>query len=404
MDNWAGNLTYHTSRLKKVNSLLEAREWIEQQPKCKVLGTRHCFNDIADTSGSFLSLEGMDKVVALDNQTVTVEAGMRYGNLAVFLEQEGYALRNLASLPHISIAGGCATATHGSGMGLGNLATEVRGMEVITAAGAVVNISDPGAVVHLGGIGVVWRLTLAIEPTYNVSQYVFEDMSMGVLEGHFGEIMSAGYSVSLFTDWDIIRQVWVKVRGGTFGPMPEFFGARAAARDLHPIEGMSAENSTPQMGIPGPWYERLPHFKMDFTPSQGRELQSEYFVPIEYAYSAIMAVARIRQLITPHLLISEIRCVAADDLWMSPCNGESCVALHFTWKPEWEAVREVLPLIERNLAPFRARPHWGKLFTMTHAQLASLYPRMKDFQELLRYYDPEGKFRNAWLGRIIFGP
>ena len=415
--NWAGNLTYSTSSLHKAASFDEARGWIRNQPHFKVLGTRHCFNDIADSKDQFLSLSGLNKVLALDKEhhTVTVEAGIRYGELAVFLNDNGYALHNLASLPHISVAGGVATATHGSGVHNGNLSSAVMGMEFVTAAGETVNLSRHrdgdrflAAVVHLGGIGVVTKVTLAIQPSYQVRQYVYENLPMAQLEHHFDEIMAAGYSVSLFTDWRNrnINEVWIKSRAGEdghFASRPEFFGARAATQDLHPIRANPAENCTPQMGVPGPWHERLPHFKMGFTPSNGAELQSEYFVPREHSFAAIMAVEKLHESISPHLFITEVRCIAADDLWMSPCGHQDSTTIHFTWKPEWEAVHRLLPQIEQALAPFHAKPHWGKLFTTSHARLAELYPRMRDFQQVLRHYDPGGKFRNAFLNRNIFG-
>lgn len=404
--NWAENLTYNATTVKKAASVEEVQAWVKNQPRFKVLGTRHCFNDIADSRDEFLSLELMNRIVTLDETTVTLEAGIRYGELAVHLNDRGYALHNLASLPHILVAGGCATATHGSGVHNANLSSAVVGMEFVTAAGDIVRLSGDdvkAAVVHLGGLGVVTRLTLAIEPTYQVRQYVYENMPMAVLERHFEEIMSAGYSVSLFTDWrdKNVNEVWIKCKDA-FTPAPEFFGAKAATRDLHPIRDLSAENCTPQMGVPGSWYKRLPHFKMGFTPSSGKELQSEYFVPREYSYEAIMAVEKLHELISPHLLITEVRCIAPDDLWMSPCAHQPCTTIHFTWKPEWEAVRNLLPEIERQLAPFHAKPHWGKLFTVSHQRLAELYPKMGAFRQLLRQYDPGGKFRNAYLDRVIF--
>ncbi len=416
LKNWAGNLEYGTDRLYPANSLERVQEFVRRQAKLKVLGTRHCFNDIADSTQSLLSLKPMDKVVALDPgaHTVTVEAGVTYGQLCPYLDGRGFALHNLASLPHISVAGACSTATHGSGETNGNLATAVSALEIVNAAGDLVKLSRQGdgesfrgAVVGLGALGVITRLTLDVQPTFDMRQYVYEDLPLSELKDHFDAIESSAYSVSLFTDWQKQRlnEVWIKSRverGQAFDPQPEFFGAKRATRNLHPIAELSAENCTEQMGVSGPWYERLPHFRMGFTPSAGKELQSEYFVPRPHALPAILAVERLRDQVTPHLMISEIRTIAADRLWMSPCYRQPCVAIHFTWKQDWPAVRTLLPVIERELAPFKARPHWGKLFTMSPSHLRSLYERLPDFTRLSRTYDPQGKFRNAFLNRNIF--
>lgn len=408
IQNWSGNLVYGTTDLASPGSTDEAAAWIRSRPKFKVLGTRHSFNDIADSNEALLSLKQMDRMVSLDEtaRTVTVEAGVTYGALAVYLEDRGYALHNMASLPHISVAGGCATATHGSGVHNPNLSSAVVGMEFLTGAGDLVGLSGDelqAASVHLGGLGVVTRLTLAIQPTYQVRQYVYENLRIDALENNFETIMGAAYSVSLFTDWTKgnVSEVWLKCRN-PFAAPPEFFGATAATRNLNPVRQMPAENCTPQMGVPGPWHERLPHFRMGFTPSSGKELQTEYLVPLEYAYRAIRAVEALHSKVNPYLIISEIRCIAADNLWMSPCSGRTCAAIHFTWKQEAEAVLRILPLIEAALEPFDARPHWGKLFTMGGTRLERLYPRMGMFREVLRQYDPEGKLRNAFLDRCIF--
>jgi alditol oxidase len=417
LTNWAGNLTYSTATLLKAGSVPQVVETVRKYDRLKVLGTRHCFNTIADSHDRLLSLSAMNGVIALDpeHHTVTVESGIRYGELAVFLQAKGFALHNLASLPHISVAGGCITATHGSGVHLTNLSGAVQAIEVVTAAGEIISFSREknaalftGAVVNLGGLGVVTKVTLSIQPTYEISQYVYENLPIAALEHHFDEIMSAGYSVSLFTDWrnGNVGEVWIKSKPGTgpsFAGQKEFFGATAATKNMHPIPSLSAENCTPQMGVPGPWHERLPHFKMGVTPSAGKELQSEYFVPREHSYAAIKAVEQLRDKVSPHLQITEVRCIDADDLWMSPCYHQPGTTIHFTWQPDWAAVSKLLPLIEAQLAPFHAKPHWGKLFTMPHRQLAVLYKRMPDFQQLLREHDPKGKFRNDFLDTNIFG-
>jgi xylitol oxidase len=417
LKNWAGNLEYGTDNLYSAHSLEQVREFVKKQGKLKVLGTRHCFNDIADSTQSFLSLRSMDKVVALDPEThtVTVDAGMSYGQLCPYLHEKGFALHNLASLPHISIAGACSTATHGSGEKNGNLATAVTALEIVTAAGDVVTLSRQqdaeafrGAVVGLGALGVVTKVTLEIQPSFMMRQYVYENLPLSQLKDHFDAIESSAYSVSLFTDWQgqRLNEVWIKSRtegGQAFDAQPEFFGAKRATRNLHPIAELSAENCTEQMGVPGPWYERLPHFRMGFTPSAGKELQAEYFVPRPQAVEAILAVERLRDQVAPHLMISEIRTIAADSLWMSPCYQQPCVAIHFTWKQDWPAVRKLLPVIEKELAPFKARPHWGKLFGMSPSQLQSRYEALPAFIQLSQKYDPQGKFRNAFLDRNVFG-
>jgi xylitol oxidase len=417
LKNWAGNIEYSTEKLYPANTLEQVRDYVRKQEKLKVLGTRHCFNNIADSKDDFLSLRPMNKVLALDEKarTVTLESGMSYGQLAPYLDGKGIALHNLASLPHISVAGACTTGTHGSGIKNGNLSTQVAGLELVTASGDVVTLSKEkdgekfrGAVVGLGALGVITKVTLNIEPTFMMRQYVYENLPLGQMKDHFDEIESSAYSVSLFTDWQKQRlnEVWLKNRvepGQASNPSPEFFGAKLATRNLHPIAELSAENCTEQMGVPGPWYERLPHFRMGFTPSAGKELQSEYFVPRKHAVEAILAVERLRDQVGPHLLITEIRTIAADDLWMSPCHKQDSVTIHFTWKPEWPAVRQLLPVIERELAPFNPRPHWGKLFTMAPALLKSKYEKLPEFVELAKSYDPRGKFRNQFLDTNVFG-
>ena len=406
LTNWAGNLTYATDRVHEASSIEQVRSILKAEEKIKVQGTRHCFNSIADSRDNLLSLKPMHEVVSIDTaaRTVTVDAGITYGQLCPYLESKGFALHNLASLPHISIAGGCATATHGSGEKNRNLAAAVSGIEMITAAGDLVKLTRaeagdfPGAVVGLGALGVLVRITLDIEPSYAVEQYVYENMPLSQLKDHFDDIQASAYSVSLFTDWQKqrISEVWLKSRRKFVAP-DEWLEAKLAKRNLHPIATLSAENCTEQMGVPGPWYDRLPHFRMGFTPSAGKELQSEYFVPRRNAVDAILAVERLRDQISPHLLISEIRTIAADELWMSTAYQRPSVAIHFTWKQDWPAVQKLLPLIEKELGPYDPRPHWGKLFAIPPAVLRSRYARIEDFRRLASKYDPKGKFRNEFL-------
>jgi xylitol oxidase len=413
--NWAGNYTYRAERLDTPKTVEELQELVKRGRRLKALGARHSFNDIADSPGDQISLKSFDQMsVDAKSRTATVGAAVTYGQLAPYLDGQGFALHNMASLPHISVIGACATGTHGSGNKNGNLSTEVSALEMVTSGGELVTLSRErdgdrfaGVVVALGGLGVVTKVTLDLLPTFQMRQAVYENLSFGQLENHLDEIFSSGYSVSLFTDWQNRRatQVWIKsrVEPGAAGDLaPEFFGARLATRNLHPLAGHSAENCTEQMGVPGPWYERLPHFRMNFTPSSGAELQSEYFVPRERGYEAILAVEQLRDQVTPHLLITELRTIDADRLWMSPCYERPSMTVHFTWKPEWPEVRKLLPLIEEKLASFGARPHWAKLFTLPPAALKQRHPRLPDFQSLLAQYDPRGKFRNEFLNTNVY--
>jgi xylitol oxidase len=417
--NWAGNVAYSAPRLHYPESVEQVQELVGRAGRVKVLGARHSFTAIADSPEDLLSLDRMPHLLVLDRerQTVTVDAGVRYGRLGRELRREGFALPNMASLPHISVAGACATATHGSGDGNGVLATAVRALELVDAGGERLELSRdrdgdrfPGAVVGLGALGVVTALTLDVVPAFEMRQTVYEHLPLAQLEAHFDEVVSGAYSVSLFTDWQSERvdQVWVKERltdaeVGGVGPGLEHLGATPAPAARHPVAGRSAEPCTPQLGVPGPWDERLPHFRLEFTPSTGDELQSEYFVPRRYAVPAVRAVAGLGARLAPLLQISEVRTVAADDLWMSPCYRQACIGLHFTWRHDWPAVRELLPRLEEQLAPFDARPHWGKLSTIPAPRVRSLYPRLADFRGLARAFDPRGAFRNAFLDRYVFG-
>ncbi len=414
-ENWAGNITYSTDHVHTPANVDEVRDVVKSCSKLRALGSRHSFNRIADSTQNQISLEHLNKIDIDDTaRTVTVGAGIKYGQLAPVIDGRGYALHNLASLPHISVAGAIATATHGSGIRNGNLATAVRALEIVTASGELIQLSRdkdgdhfPGAVVGLGAVGVVTRVTLDLLPTFQVAQTVYQNLNFDELAHNFDAIFGAGYSVSLFTDWQHHQatQVWIKRKlqsGEKHESAAEFYGAKRATEKLHPITGHPAESCTEQMGIPGPWYERLPHFKMNFTPSSGRELQTEYFVPRERGYDAILAVEKLRDQITPHLFVTELRTIAADHLWISTAYERDSLAIHFTWKPEWEAVKRILPQIEAQLKPFAPRPHWAKLFTLSPALLQAQYARLADFKALLKQHDPSGKFRNEFLERNLY--
>ena len=415
--NWAGNYTYRAASLAQPASVEELQQLVRSQPRLKALAARHSFNAIADTPGTHVALSQFNTTLLDPNtSTVTVGSGVTYAELAPWLHRQGFALPNLASLPHISVVGATATGTHGSGLANGCLSTSVNALSFVTASGDLLHLARgahpdtfPAAVVSLGALGIVTAVTLDLVPAFQVAQTVYENLSFAQLEDNLPAILGAAYSVSLFTDWQHSRasQVWLKQQLARppapqeQAPAPRFFhGATLQTTKLHPL-GLAPENCTDQLGVPGPWYNRLPHFRHDYTPSAGAELQSEYFVPLSHAMLAIRAVEMLRDRISPHLLISEIRTVAADDLWLSPAFARDSLAIHFTWKPELEAVLNLLPTLESALEPFAARPHWAKLFTTPAAKLRQLYPRLRDFIALATRLDPDSRFRNDFLDEVL---
>ena len=407
--NWAGTYTYRARTLHRPTTVEQVQEIVAGAASVRVLGSRHSFTGIADAD-ELISLAGLTTPVTVDHSASTVSLGgaVPYGALAERLNDEGLALHNLASLPHISVAGAVATATHGSGVRNGNLATAVAALEIVTSTGEVVtairgDADFDGMVVGLGALGVVTRLTLDVHPTFRVRQRVFEGLRWDVLAQHFDEIVTGGYSVSIFTRWlETVDQVWIKSRLDDAEPT-ELFGARPATVDRHPILDLDPVACTPQLGRPGPWSDRLPHFRLGFTPSAGEEIQSEYLFPRRHAVAAIDAVRALADRIRPLLLVCEIRTVAADDLWMSTSQGGDSVALHFTWQRMPAEVERLLVDLEAALAPFAARPHWGKLFTADAATIAPLYERHADFADLVARLDPRGAFRNEWLTTRVLG-
>lgn len=407
--NWSGHHVFQATHIHHPKTVAEIQAIVEVSTQCKVVGSGHSFNDMADTTTDLIVLDTFTFAPVLDDEagTVTVPGSMRYGDVATFLAPTKWALHNMASLPHISVAGTIATATHGSGVQHGNLATCVIAMEVVRADGSVVQVSEAshgaqfnGMVVHIGALGVVTSVTLKLVPRFDIRQDLYLNLPFATAMTHFDDIMSASYSVSLFTSWqgDVIDQVWRKSLPHEIGAVPAiWYEATCATKTMHPISTVNADPCTTQMGVIGGWHERLPHFRMEFTPSSGEELQTEYFVDRRDAILALQAIRTIQDRIAPILHISEIRTVAADQLWLSMNYARDSVAIHFTWKKMWPQVKHVLPQIEAVLAPFAPRAHWGKLFTMSAAQVRANYPRMYDFLDLRAQWDPHGKFVNSWM-------
>lgn len=415
--NWSGNVAFTAADVARPQTIEQLQRIVAGSRRVRAVGSRHSFNTIADSPDTMVSLSDLSTGAVVDagHRRVTVPAGVRFGEIYRALDAAGLALHNTGSLPHISVVGACATATHGSGVANGNLATAVSGLDLITADGQLRRIdtrTDPataaGSVVALGSLGIVTRATLDVEPRFDMRQDIYEDLTFEAFAEHADEVFGAAYSVSLFTLWQhaVFHQVWLKTRlaDGDPGELPDdLFGAVPADGPRHMIPGIDPVACTQQLGVPGPWFERLPHFRLDFTPSAGAEIQSEYFVAREHAVPALRALEPLGDRMAPVLLVSEIRTIAADDLWLSPAYHRDSVAFHFTWNRDQPAIDALLPEIEARLEPFEPRPHWGKAFTMSPELVASRYPRLADFRALAGYLDPEGRFRNPFTDTYLWG-
>lgn len=416
--NWAGNVAFRAARQHRPTTLDGVCAVVARAEKLRVLGTGHSFNRVADTEHDLLCLDGLpvEVEIAADRRSATVSAGARLAVIADRLDAAGLALPNLPSLPHISLAGAVATATHGSGDGNRNLAAYVRGIRLVGPDGEVAELRRDeskdfdGAVVALGALGVVTHLTVDVEPTYQVAQHVYHGVPLDGLADSYQDVFGSGYSVSGFTDWgsgDV--SVWRKLRadaGGDFAqhavdPEPTWLGGTLATEPAHPVPGMPTGNCTEQLAVPGPWHQRLPHFRPEFTPSSGEELQSEFFVARDRAPEAFEAVRGLGDAVARVVQISEIRTIAADELWLSPCYRRDAVALHFTWIADLAAVAPVLGSVERALLPLGARPHWGKVFLGGPEAALATYERAADFRDLIARRDPTGKFRNAFVDGLF---
>jgi alditol oxidase len=406
MQTWAGTYTFTAPRLVEATSVEQVQDAVRGRAGAvRALGTRHSFNDLADTDGTLVTVTGIPADPQLDEaaRTVTVGGGIRYGDLALWLEQHGWALHNMGSLPHISVAGATATGTHGSGDTLGTLSTAVRALEFVDARGELHTVSATdadfaGYVVHLGAIGIVTRVTLAVEPTYDVRQDAYAGVPWETLLGDLDAVTGSAYSVSVFARWTdegvaVIRKT--RIADDTADLPQTWLGA---GRLLTPI--IESDAWTEQGGVPGPWLNRMPHFRLESTPSVGDEIQSEYFVARSDGADALRAVRALGARIDPHLVVTELRTAASDDLWLSGGHGRDTLAIHFTWHPHPDAVAGLLPDIERALAPFGARPHWGKWHAFDAERLAAVHPRLSDARELFARLDPDGVFANSHLRRL----
>lgn len=411
--NWSGVYSYGAAAVAHPTSLEELRDIVATSANVHAVGSRHCFNGIAD-SATMVALDRMPMPFEIDraNNRVTVNPGMRYYELIQALEKEGLAIHNTASLPHITVGGAVASATHGSGDKLQNLAGAVAAMELITADGEILRVARgdenfEGMVVHIGALGIVSQISLDVEPSYRMRQEIFLDLEWDVLYDRFDEIMQSGDSVSMFTDYgDTVNELWVKTRvadGESWTPRTELFGARAATAKIHPVPHLDATHCTDQLGEVGAWCDRLPHFKVEAIGDAGNEMQAEYMVDRADAVAGIRALKALSEVVRPYILAAEFRSVAPDDLWMSSAYQRETICLHYATIADPGVPDVMLPAVEDALAPYAPRPHWGKLFVATAEEIAPRYPRMDEFRALANQLDPAAKFRNEFLYRHVFG-
>ena len=412
LTNWAGNVAFRAERVHRPTSLAELQQVVAGARSVRALGTAHSFNRIADTPADLVSVAALPRVLEVDaeRRCARVSAGARYGEVVGPLHEAGFALHNLGSLPHISIGGAIATGTHGSGTANGTLASAVSALELVTADGSLRRLTREdehfdGSVVALGALGVVHTVELDVQPTYDLRLHVYDGLSLETLTTRLDEVLSSGYSVSVFWDWrsDDTCQVWRRLSPEADEAPQEWLGAVAADAPRHPIPGLPGTTCTEQLGAVGPWHARLPHFRLEFTPSSGEELQSEWFVDRRDAVAALAALQDVRERIAEVLQITEIRAIAADPLWLSPSAGRDTVALHFTWVRDEAAVAPVVEAVQERLQPFAARPHWGKVFSTAPEVVRRCYDRYDDFEALVRDADPQGTFRNDLLDAYFPG-
>ena len=408
MQNWSKNVDFNDRAFLQPESLAALQELVRSNAKLRARGTAHCFNEIANTSSSAINLANMPKTIEVnpESKSVTVAAGLKYGELAPELHKQGWALNNLASLPHISIAGSISTGTHGSGIKNQNLANQVLSLDLVTAEGELRHIdrANPAfnaLVVGLGLGGIVYQYELKVEATFEIRQVIYPEIPLDVLQRNFDQIMGTAYSVSYFTDWSTaqVGNLWCKFRDSEV--IPESVGGSAKAdKKFHPIPSVDPVACTDQLGVPGDWHQRLSHFKLEFTPSVGEEIQTEFFVDRKDAAAAIEAVSKLGEEITPLLWITELRTISADDLWLSGAYHRDSLAIHFTWKKDF-AIYPVIEKVEAALRPFNYRPHWGKVFTADAKYLSTVYPKMSEFKALVEALDPSSKFENTFTRRIF---
>jgi xylitol oxidase len=410
--NWAGNLTFSAKEFIEIDNISKLQQVVSNSQGVKVLATGHSFNAIGDTKYTLISLKNLSNGIEIDSQNAQalIPAGMSYADAARYLESNGWAFSNMASLGEVTIAGAISTGTHGSGSNNGVLSTSVVGLEIVLGSGELITIDESnseefaGFVISLGSLGVFTKIKMKIVPSFSVKQFVYENIGIQAVAENFDTVFNSAYSVSYFSNWakNSTGQIWMKFLDDSSSDnlSDNWLGANQAKAKQHPVKINNPDPCTDQLGISGKWLYRLPHFKLDSSPASGDEVQTEYLVDRKYVNEYIQDLRTIGDEIAPRVYATEIRTIKSDELWLSGAYQRETVGFHFTWKKS-DTLVDFLPRIEEILGKHDGRPHWAKLFSVKSDELSARYPKYSNFEALLKKYDPKKKFRNKFIDQYF---
>ena len=432
--NWAKTVYYnHTIHYPK--TVEEIQHILQYHAKIRVLGSMHSFNNITklpqEFNGVYISMSNMNQVIkCCRGERVTIQPGITFGELGEYLHERNFGFHNMASLPHITVGGAISTGTHGAGVFNGNLASHVMQVKLISADGKLRTYrigQDPEfqhIPVSFGLAGIIVEIELDIVPDYDIQQCIYENLPFNTIKkSDYKTAFSSAYSFSIFTQWKNRKftSIWAKyrLRKGRNGneesimiDCPDMNKIKPSSNKVHPLPGGDTSFVSGGIGknYKEPGYVGLPHFLMEGVPSQGEELQSEYFVS-SHMFDVVIEVLFHHFEENPKLYdllyVSEMRFVAGDKLTLSPQHVlGSSIGFHFTWKKEFDQVVDALKGIENVLKPYNALPHMGKLFTMTGRELEGKYGQrnLRAFQSFVAPLDPLKKFVNPFLQNLILLP
>jgi L-gulonolactone oxidase len=430
--NWGRNQSCSPAAIEEPESELEVVEAVGRARAAgqavKVVGAGHSFSDIACTDGRLLRLDRLDRIVSMDRETgsVTVEGGIPLWKLNEELAQRGLALSNLGDIDRQSISGAVSTATHGGGARFGGLATFVTGLELVTAAGEVVQCSaevEPElfacARVSLGALGVITKVTLQCEPAFRLHA-VERPCTVEELVRDLDEIADANEHIDCywFPHTDVAT---VKVANRTDAPVRAWRGWKRYRNEvLLPNHVYAARCAVGRMR-PG----RIPANMQRVAAGIGRSQQTDVshrilcsrrlvrFVEMEYAVprsELTQLLLQVRDLIeTEGLRVDfpvEVRVAAADDIPLSTAHGRATgyLAVHLSAGTPRPRIERYFRGVEGLMLDAGGRPHWGKLHFQDAAGLSPRYPDWDRFRRVRTRVDPDGRFRNRYLDRVLGPP